>query len=69
MNAQDIPAYMAQVGAAARAASTEMARAGTRAKNATLTELARLLRARPMPGTSPRPKLLAWPRRWWTACA
>jgi len=45
MNAQDIPAYMAQVGAAARAASTEMARAGTRAKNTTLTELARLLRA------------------------
>jgi glutamate-5-semialdehyde dehydrogenase len=45
MNAQDIPAYMAQVGAAARAASTEMARAGTRAKNSTLTELARLLRA------------------------
>ncbi|MCK6425026.1 MAG: glutamate-5-semialdehyde dehydrogenase [Burkholderiaceae bacterium] len=45
MNAQDIPAYMAQVGAAARAASTEMARAATRAKNATLIELARLLRA------------------------
>ena len=45
MNVQDIPAYMAQVGAAARAASTEMARAGTRAKNTTLTELARLLRA------------------------
>jgi glutamate-5-semialdehyde dehydrogenase len=45
MNAQDIPAYMAQLGTAARAAATVMARAGTRAKNTTLTELARLLRA------------------------
>ena len=41
----DIPAYMAHVGAAARAAATEMARAGTRAKNAALTHLAAQLRA------------------------
>ena len=40
----DIPAYMAHVGAAARAAATEMARAGTRAKNDALTRLAALLR-------------------------
>ncbi|OYT89299.1 MAG: glutamate-5-semialdehyde dehydrogenase [Burkholderiales bacterium PBB6] len=40
----DIPAYMAQMGAAAREAATAMARASTRAKNAALTELARLLR-------------------------
>lgn len=44
MTAHDIPAYMAHLGAAARAASTRMARADTREKNAALTELARLLR-------------------------
>jgi glutamate-5-semialdehyde dehydrogenase len=45
MTAHDIPAYMAHVGATARAAATTMAKAGTAAKNATLIELARLLRA------------------------
>lgn len=44
MTAHDIPAYMAHLGAAARASSTRMARADTREKNAALTELARLLR-------------------------
>lgn len=44
MSTHDIPAYMAQLGQAARAAATEMARAGTRAKNDTLLALARLLR-------------------------
>lgn len=41
----DIPAYMAHLGAAARDASAAMARAGTRAKDAALTALARRLRA------------------------
>jgi glutamate-5-semialdehyde dehydrogenase len=45
MTPHDIPAYMAHVGVAARAAATTMASAGTRAKNTALTELARLLRA------------------------
>ncbi len=45
MTPHDIPAYMARLGAAARAAATEMARAGTRAKNAALTHLAAQLRA------------------------
>eukprot|EP01036_Dinobryon_divergens_P046606 gene46606-62332_t len=45
MTAHDIPAYMAQVGVRARAASTDMARASTLARNAALTELARMLRA------------------------
>jgi glutamate-5-semialdehyde dehydrogenase len=45
MTAHDIPAYMAHLGAAARAASTLMARAGTREKNTALTELAQRLRA------------------------
>jgi glutamate-5-semialdehyde dehydrogenase len=40
----DIPAYMAALGAQARAAATVMARASTRAKNAALLALARLLR-------------------------
>ncbi|HEV8692480.1 MAG TPA: glutamate-5-semialdehyde dehydrogenase [Ideonella sp.] len=44
MTAHDIPAYMAHLGAAARAASTAMARAGTREKNDALLALARLLR-------------------------
>ncbi|MFO1339874.1 MAG: glutamate-5-semialdehyde dehydrogenase [Burkholderiaceae bacterium] len=44
MTSFDIPAYMAHLGAAARAASTLMARAGTREKNAALTALAGLLR-------------------------
>jgi glutamate-5-semialdehyde dehydrogenase len=44
VNPHDIPAYMAHVGAAARQASTAMARAGTRAKNDALQALARLLR-------------------------
>jgi glutamate-5-semialdehyde dehydrogenase len=45
MTPHDIPAYMARLGAAARAAATEMARAGTRAKNAALIHLAAQLRA------------------------
>jgi glutamate-5-semialdehyde dehydrogenase len=44
MNATDLPAYMAHVGTAARAASTRMAAAGTAAKNAALLALARRLR-------------------------
>lgn len=44
MTAHDIPAYMAQVGVRARAAAVDMARAATLARNAALTELARLLR-------------------------
>jgi glutamate-5-semialdehyde dehydrogenase len=44
MNTQDIPAYMARVGEAARAAATLMAAASTSAKNRTLLALARLLR-------------------------
>ncbi|MEX8495303.1 glutamate-5-semialdehyde dehydrogenase [Sphaerotilus sp.] len=44
MNTQDIPAYMARVGEAARAAATLMAAASTSAKNRTLVALARLLR-------------------------
>ena len=44
MNPSDIPLYMAQVGIAARAASTGMAAAGTAAKNSALRSLARLLR-------------------------
>ena len=44
MTAHDIPAYMAHLGAAARAASTQMARAGTQEKNDALLALARLLR-------------------------
>jgi glutamate-5-semialdehyde dehydrogenase len=44
MTAHDIPAYMAHLGAAARAASTLMARAGTREKNAALVALAQALR-------------------------
>ena len=44
MTAHDIPAYMAHLGAAARAASADMARAGTQAKNDALLALARLLR-------------------------
>ncbi len=44
MQAQDIPAYMAHVGVAARAAATAMAAAPTAAKNAALRSLARRLR-------------------------
>ena len=44
MQAQDIPAYMAHVGVAARAAATVMAAASTAAKNAALRSLARRLR-------------------------
>ena len=44
MNPQDLPAYMAHVGAAARAASSVMAAASTAAKNAALGALARRLR-------------------------
>ena len=44
MNPTDLPAYMAHVGAAARAASTIMAAAATAAKNAALLALARRLR-------------------------
>jgi glutamate-5-semialdehyde dehydrogenase len=43
MTAHDIPAYMAHLGAAARAASVQMARAGSQAKNDALLALARLL--------------------------
>ena len=45
MSSHDISAYMSGLGAQARAAATDMARAGTRAKNTTLTTLAALLRA------------------------
>jgi glutamate-5-semialdehyde dehydrogenase len=45
MSPADIPAYMAHMGVAARAASTRMAAAGTAAKNAALLDLARRLRA------------------------
>lgn len=44
MTAHDIPAYMAHLGATARAASAQMARAGSQAKNDALLVLARLLR-------------------------
>ena len=44
MNPTDIPAYMAHVGIAARAAATTMAAASTAAKNQALRALARLLR-------------------------
>jgi glutamate-5-semialdehyde dehydrogenase len=44
MTPTDLPAYMAHLGAAARAAATAMAKASTQAKNAALTELAGLLR-------------------------
>ena len=40
----DLPAYMAQVGVAARAASTLMSAASTKAKDQALQALARLLR-------------------------
>ncbi|OYU83481.1 MAG: glutamate-5-semialdehyde dehydrogenase, partial [Burkholderiales bacterium PBB5] len=45
MTPTDIPAYMAHVGVAARAAATGMAAASTAAKNQALRALARLLRA------------------------
>jgi len=45
MNSSDVTAYMAHVGAAARAASRAMAAAGAAARNAALTALARRLRA------------------------
>ncbi|MBL0150942.1 MAG: glutamate-5-semialdehyde dehydrogenase [Ideonella sp.] len=45
MNVNDIPAYMAHVGVAARAAATTMAAATTAAKNAALRGLAQGLRA------------------------
>ncbi len=44
MNPTDIPAYMAHVGVAARAAATTMAAAGTAAKNHALRALAQRLR-------------------------
>ena len=45
MNPADIPAYMAQVGAAARAATALMAAASTASKNQALRALARRLRS------------------------
>jgi glutamate-5-semialdehyde dehydrogenase len=45
MHSSDLPAYMAQVGAAARAAATAMAAAPTMAKDDALRALARRLRA------------------------
>ena len=45
MTPNDIPAYMAHVGAAAREASRAMARASLAARNAALVRLAQLLRA------------------------
>ena len=44
MNPTDLPAYMAHVGAAARAAATTLAAASTAARNAALTGLAQRLR-------------------------
>jgi glutamate-5-semialdehyde dehydrogenase len=49
MNPADIPAYMAQVGAAARAATALMAAASTASKNQALRALARRLRAAAAP--------------------
>ena len=49
MNLADIPAYMAQVGAAARAATALMAAASTSSKNQALRALARRLRAAAAP--------------------
>ena len=49
MNPADIPAYMAQVGAAARAATSVMAAASTASKNQALRALARRLRAAAAP--------------------
>ena len=49
MNPADIPAYMAQVGAAARAATSLMAAASTASKNQALRALARRLRAAAAP--------------------
>ncbi len=49
MNSADIPAYMAQVGAAARAATALMAAASTASKNQALRALARRLRAAAAP--------------------
>ena len=49
MNPADIPAYMAQVGAAARAATALMAAASTSSKNQALRALARRLRAAAVP--------------------
>ncbi len=49
MNPADIPAYMAQVGAAARAATALMAAASTSSKNQALRALARRLRAAAAP--------------------
>ena len=49
MNAADIPAYMAHVGVAARAAATAMAAATTTAKNQALRALARQLREQVAP--------------------
>ncbi len=49
MNSADIPAYMAQVGAAARAATALMAAASTSSKNQALRALARRLRAAAAP--------------------
>src|SRR4051794_8201934 len=45
MTANDIPAYMAHVGVAARAASARMAASSTAARNRALTALAARLRA------------------------
>ena len=49
MSPTDIPAYMAQVGVAARAAATAMAAASTAAKNDALRDLAARLRANVAP--------------------
>ncbi|HEY0820215.1 MAG TPA: gamma-glutamyl-phosphate reductase, partial [Rhizobacter sp.] len=49
MTSTDLQAEIARMGAAARAASTRMAAASTRAKNDALTTLARLLRERTAP--------------------
>ena len=52
MSPNDLPAYMAHVGAAARAAATAMAAASTAAKDDALRRLAALLREHT---TSPTP--------------
>jgi glutamate-5-semialdehyde dehydrogenase len=49
MNPNDLPAYMAHVGTAARAAATAMAAASTASRNAALTGLARRLREAVVP--------------------
>ncbi len=74
MNPIDIPAYMAHLGAAARAAATAMAAASTAAKDAALRDPGRAAAASTAPacwppiGRTSKPRVPpAWPRRCSTA--